>query len=61
MILPLLPHIQKKITAHPDWPSFTTPRGKAIRYGPDTCPKTVAVLNRFGGPLMDPKYTKDGY
>jgi 8-amino-3,8-dideoxy-alpha-D-manno-octulosonate transaminase len=58
VILPLLPHIQKKVTVHPDWPSFTTPRGKAMRYGPDTCPKTVAILNRFGGPLMDPKYTK---
>jgi 8-amino-3,8-dideoxy-alpha-D-manno-octulosonate transaminase len=58
VILPLLPHIQKKITVHPEWPSFTTPRGKAIQYGPQTCPKTVAILNRFGGPLMDPKYTK---
>ena len=58
VILPLLPHIQKKVTAHPNWPSFNTPRGKAMRYGPETCPKTVAILDRFGGPVMDPKYTK---
>lgn len=58
VILPLLPHIQKKVTANSNWPSFNTPRGKAIRYGPETCPRTVAILGRFGGPLIDPKYTK---
>ena len=57
VILPLLPYVQKKATPHPDWPSFNTARGKAIRYGPETCSKTVAILNRFGGPLIDPKYT----
>ena len=58
VILPLLPHIQKKLTVHPGWPSFNTPRGKAIQYGPESCRKTVAILDRFGGPLIDPKFTK---
>ena len=58
VILPLLPHIQKKVTANPSWPSFNTPRGKAIRYGPESCRRTVTILDRFGGPLIDPKYTK---
>jgi 8-amino-3,8-dideoxy-alpha-D-manno-octulosonate transaminase len=58
VILPLLPHIQKKITVHPNWPSFNTPRGKAIRYGPETCRRTVQILERFGGPTMDPKFTR---
>ena len=58
VILPLLPHIQKKVTVHPGWPSFNTPRGKAIHYGPESCRKTVAILERFGGPLIDPKFTK---
>jgi 8-amino-3,8-dideoxy-alpha-D-manno-octulosonate transaminase len=58
VILPLLPHVQKKITVNSNWPSFNTPHGRAIQYGPETCPKTVAILNRFGGPLMDPKYTR---
>jgi 8-amino-3,8-dideoxy-alpha-D-manno-octulosonate transaminase len=58
VILPLLPHIQKKATAHPNWPSFQTARGRAMQYGPDSCRRTVAVLDRFGGPLMDPKYSK---
>jgi 8-amino-3,8-dideoxy-alpha-D-manno-octulosonate transaminase len=57
VILPLEPYIQRKSTAHPNWPSFTSERGRAIQYGPSSCPRTVAILNRFGGVLMDPKFT----
>ena len=56
-ILPLEPYIQKKVTAHPGWPTFNTERGRAIQYGPDSCPRTVAILNRFGGVQMDPKFS----
>lgn len=58
VILPTLPHIIAKKTIHPNWPSFNTPRGKAIRYGAETCPNTIDILGRFGGVLMDPKYTR---
>ena len=58
VILPLLPHIQQKVTLHPKWPSFNTPRGKAIQYGPESCRRTVAVLDRFAGVMMDAKLTK---
>ncbi len=58
VILPTQPHIMKKATVHPAWPSFTSERGKAIRYGPETCPRTIDILSRFAGPLMDPKYTR---
>lgn len=58
VILPTLPHVMAKKTLHPNWPSFTSPRGKAIRYGPGTCPTTIDILQRFGGVLMDPKYTR---
>jgi 8-amino-3,8-dideoxy-alpha-D-manno-octulosonate transaminase len=58
VILPTQPHIMKKATVHPAWPSFNSERGKAMRYGPETCPRTIAILDRFGGVLMDPKYTK---
>lgn len=58
VILPTLPHVIAKKTIHPRWPSFTSERGKAIRYGAETCPKTIDILGRFGGVLMDPKYTK---
>ncbi len=32
-ILPIQPYIEKKVTVHPAWPSFTSARGRAIRYG----------------------------
>jgi hypothetical protein len=58
VVLPLQPHIMAKRTVHPAWPSFTSERGRAIRYGAETCPRTVDVLNRFGGVMMDPKHTR---
>ncbi|MCE5310005.1 MAG: DegT/DnrJ/EryC1/StrS family aminotransferase [Acidobacteriales bacterium] len=58
VILPIDKLIESKVTAHPAWPSFNTPRGKAIQYGAACCPKTIDIINRFGGVLMDPKYTK---
>jgi 8-amino-3,8-dideoxy-alpha-D-manno-octulosonate transaminase len=58
VILPTLPHVIAKKTIHPNWPSFQTPRGKAIRYGAESCPRTIDILQRFGGVLMDPKFTK---
>ena len=58
VVLPTQPHIIAKRTVHPAWPSFTSARGRAMRYGSDTCPRTIDVLGRFGGVLLDPKYTK---
>ena len=58
VILPTLPHIMAKKTLHPNWPSFQTARGKAVRYGPETCPVTIDILQRFGGVLIDPKFTR---
>jgi len=57
-LLPTQPHIEKKQTLHPAWPSFTSERGRSIRYGAACCPRTIAILNRFAGVLMDPKFTK---
>lgn len=58
VILPTLPHVIAKKTIHPNWPSFTSARGKAMQYGAATCPNTIDILGRFGGVLMDPKYTR---
>lgn len=58
VILPTLPHIMAKKTTHPAWPSFQTARGKAMRYGAATCPKTIDILGRFAGVLMDPRFVK---
>jgi 8-amino-3,8-dideoxy-alpha-D-manno-octulosonate transaminase len=57
-ILPLEKYVENKVTVHPAWPSFNTPRGKAIRYGAASCPRTIDILSRFAGVLMDPKFTK---
>jgi 8-amino-3,8-dideoxy-alpha-D-manno-octulosonate transaminase len=58
VILPTLPHVIAKKTIHPNWPSFQSAQGKAIRYGADTCPNTIDILQRYAGVLMDPKFTR---
>jgi hypothetical protein len=57
VILPTQPHIMAKRTLHPAWPVFLTERGKAIRYGPEICPRTIDILGRFGGVMIDPKFS----
>jgi 8-amino-3,8-dideoxy-alpha-D-manno-octulosonate transaminase len=57
VLLPVQPYIEQKKTIHPAWPSFTSERGKAIRYGADCCPRTAAILDRFAGVALDPKFT----
>jgi len=58
VVLPLLPHVIAKQGPHPRWPSFQSARGKAIRYGAESCPKTIDVLGRYGGVMMDPKFSR---
>lgn len=58
VVMPVLPYIVNKVTVHPDWPTWTSARGKSIKYGPATCPRTLDILDRFAGPSLDPKYTK---
>jgi len=59
VILPIDPRIENKVTVHPDWPSFNTPQGKAIRYGKECCPRTIDILDRMGGVIMDPNFTQE--
>jgi len=59
VILPADPRIAKKATIHPDWPSFNSPRGREIQYGAESCPRTIDIINRFGGVLMDPNFTEE--
>jgi len=58
-ILPTSGRIEKKATVHPDWPSFNSPQGKAIRYGKECCPRTIDIIWRTGGVIMDPNFTDD--
>jgi 8-amino-3,8-dideoxy-alpha-D-manno-octulosonate transaminase len=59
VILPADGRIANKVTIHPDWPSFNSPQGKAIQYGPESCPRTIDIINRFGGVMMGPRYNDD--
>lgn len=58
-ILPTDGRIEAKATVHPDWPSFRSAEGKAIRYGSECCPRTIDIIGRFGGVIMDPSYSAD--
>jgi 8-amino-3,8-dideoxy-alpha-D-manno-octulosonate transaminase len=56
-ILPAVPFIEKKVSPRPNWPTFQTGRGRAIRYGAEICPRTADIVMRFAGPMIDPKFT----
>jgi 8-amino-3,8-dideoxy-alpha-D-manno-octulosonate transaminase len=58
-ILPIAPHVEHKRTVHPAWPSFTSERGRAIRYGAECCPRTLDILSRFAGVSLDPTFTRN--
>ena len=58
VILPIAPYIENKVTIHPAWPTWTSERGRAIRYGAACCPRTIDILNRFAGVAVGPKYTR---
>ena len=57
-ILPTSKRIADKLTIHSDWPTFNTPQGKAIQYGPECCPRTIDIINRHGGVTIGPKYSE---
>jgi dTDP-4-amino-4,6-dideoxygalactose transaminase len=57
VILPADSRIEKKSTVHPAWPSFQSPEGKAIRYGRESCPHTIDILERAAGVMMDPNFS----
>ena len=59
VVLPTNERIANKVTIHPGWPSFSSPEGKAIRYGSECCPRTIDILNRTGGVVMDPNFTDE--
>ncbi len=58
VLLPVQPHIIAKRATHPNWPTWTSPEGRAVRYGVETCPKSAAILDRFAGVSLDPKFTE---
>jgi 8-amino-3,8-dideoxy-alpha-D-manno-octulosonate transaminase len=59
VILPADARIANKATIHPAWPSFQSPQGKAIRYGSASCRRTIDILGRAGGVIMDPNFSPE--
>ncbi len=59
VILPVVPQVKNKVTAHPAWPSFTTARGREIQYGAKACPRTIDILHRFAAVVIDPTFTEE--
>ncbi|NMC19048.1 MAG: DegT/DnrJ/EryC1/StrS family aminotransferase [Thermogutta sp.] len=59
VILPIDGRIENKLTVHPAWPSFNSPRGKAVEYGAKCCPRTIDIIHRFGGVMIDPNFDEN--
>jgi 8-amino-3,8-dideoxy-alpha-D-manno-octulosonate transaminase len=55
--MPIQPAVEQKLTTHADWPSFSSDRGRSIRYGAECCPQTLAIHRRFAGVTLDPSYS----
>ncbi|MCP5520491.1 MAG: DegT/DnrJ/EryC1/StrS family aminotransferase [Verrucomicrobiales bacterium] len=57
VLLPVQESVIAKRTRHRDWPTFNSPEGRAIEYGPGCCPQTLAIFDRFVQVRVGPKYT----
>lgn len=57
VLLPVDEAVMAKRTRHPTWPSFQSPEGKAIEYGPAACPQTLGIFDRFVQIRVGPKFT----
>jgi len=58
VLLPIAESVMSKRTRHPDWPSFNSPEGKEIQYGPDCCRQTLGIFDRFVQVRIGAKYTQ---
>jgi dTDP-4-amino-4,6-dideoxygalactose transaminase len=58
VLLPIQESVINKRARHPDWPSFNSPHGKKIKYGPDSCRQTLGIFDRFVQVRIGPKYTE---
>jgi 8-amino-3,8-dideoxy-alpha-D-manno-octulosonate transaminase len=58
VLLPIQESVINKRARHANWPSFRSPEGKAIQYGPDSCRQTLAIFDRFVQVRVGPKYTQ---
>jgi 8-amino-3,8-dideoxy-alpha-D-manno-octulosonate transaminase len=58
VLLPVAESVMSKRTRHPDWPSFKSPHGRQIEYGPDSCRQTLEIFDRFIQVRVGPRYTQ---
>jgi len=58
VLLPVEESVINKHTRHPAWPSFNSPEGKKIKYGPDGCRQTLEIFDRFVQVRVGAKYTQ---
>jgi dTDP-4-amino-4,6-dideoxygalactose transaminase len=58
LVLPTAPYIEQKAVPHEHWPSFRSPRGQAIRYGAECCPRTSELYSRAAAISLGPKYSE---
>ncbi len=57
VVLPAQPPIAEKVVPHPAWPTFNSPRGKEVRYGADSVPRTMEIFDRTATLTVGPQYT----
>jgi 8-amino-3,8-dideoxy-alpha-D-manno-octulosonate transaminase len=55
--LPTMGYIEDKVVPHPEWPSFNSPRGKAMQYGAQCSPRSIDLKNRYASLYIGPKWT----
>ncbi len=58
VLLPVQESVINKRTRHRDWPSFNSPEGKKIKYGPDSAAQTLSIFDRFVQVRVGAKYTR---
>jgi len=58
VLLPIQESVINKRTRHPDWPSFNSPQGRKIEYGPDCCRQTLDIFDSFVQIRVGAKYTQ---
>jgi len=58
VLLPVEESVINKRTRHRDWPSFNSPEGKKIKYGPDSAAQTLGIFDRFVQVRVGAKYTR---
>lgn len=58
VMLPTQESVINKRARHPDWPSFNSPQGRKIEYGPNCCQQTLGVFDRFVQVRAGAKYTQ---